>query len=214
MAALVGPFRTAAGLKFSSLASPPPPRSLMAAAAAAPAAPPVPASAAVAYRFLALVHPPARAAEIVNTQIVNRPLPLFATGRDARKHKDAREQRRAARAAKANRPSRKPKPLSAKEKRALGVHTVDRAALKYETFAPLHDLWIGYARELVAQGGGAPAVAAKMCTADFHGADVEVVRSRDVGRVGIRGIVVKETRGAMLVVRSKEHGGGSKRALT
>ena len=36
--------------------------------------------------------------------------------------------------------------------------------------------------------------AGKLCSADFHGAELEVVRSRCVGRVGIRGIVVKDSK--------------------
>ena len=36
------------------------------------------------------------------------------------------------------------------------------------------------------------AMAAKLCSADYHGAEIEVVRSRCVSRVGVRGIVVKD----------------------
>ncbi len=40
-----------------------------------------------------------------------------------------------------------------------------------------------------------PAVAAAaLCSADFHGAELEVVRARCVSRVGVRGIVVKDTK--------------------
>lgn len=45
-----------------------------------------------------------------------------------------------------------------------------------------------------------PAVAAKLCSADFHGAEVEVVRSRCVSRVGVMGIVVRDARGVFEVV--------------
>lgn len=38
------------------------------------------------------------------------------------------------------------------------------------------------------------AAAAKLCSADFHGAKLEVVRSRCVSRVGVQGIVVKDSK--------------------
>ena len=40
----------------------------------------------------------------------------------------------------------------------------------------------------------------QIASADMHGAGVEVVRSRCAGRVGIRGIVVRDTRGTFEVV--------------
>lgn len=39
-----------------------------------------------------------------------------------------------------------------------------------------------------------------LASADFHGMEIEVVRCRDVGRVGLKGIVVRETRGLIVVV--------------
>lgn len=53
-------------------------------------------------------------------------------------------------------------------------------------------------------GGGAYVTAqsagSKLASADFHGAEVEVVRSRCVGRVGVRGIVVRDTKFTFEVV--------------
>ena len=48
---------------------------------------------------------------------------------------------------------------------------------------------------VTAQGAGS-----KLASADFHGAEVEVVRSGCVGRVGTRGIVVKDTKFTFEVV--------------
>lgn len=42
--------------------------------------------------------------------------------------------------------------------------------------------------------------AAKICSADFHGAEIEVVRSRCVSRVGVKGIVVRDSKGVFVVV--------------
>lgn len=41
---------------------------------------------------------------------------------------------------------------------------------------------------------------AKLVSADMHGAMVEVVRSRASGRVGLKGIVVRDTKFTFLVV--------------
>jgi len=43
----------------------------------------------------------------------------------------------------------------------------------------------------------------KIASADFHGADIEVVRSRCVSRVGIRGIVVRDTKFTFVVITKK-----------
>lgn len=45
---------------------------------------------------------------------------------------------------------------------------------------------------------------AKLVSADFHGAEVEVVRSRASGRVGIQGIVVRDTKFTFVVVTAKD----------
>jgi len=57
---------------------------------------------------------------------------------------------------------------------------------------------MNYARGLAANG--AIVMAQRLAGADLHGAVVEVVRSRAVDRVGIRGTVVKETRGVVVLV--------------
>ena len=44
------------------------------------------------------------------------------------------------------------------------------------------------------------AAAAKLCSADFHGAKLEVVRSRCVSRVGVQGIVVKDSKFAFEII--------------
>lgn len=65
---------------------------------------------------------------------------------------------------------------------------------------PLHRLWVGYIRGVLGlKGDGSGYVAPQsagplLASADFHGAEVEVVRSRCVGRVGLRGIVLKDTK--------------------
>lgn len=44
----------------------------------------------------------------------------------------------------------------------------------------------------------------KLVTADFHGAEVEVVRSRCPGRVGVKGIVARDTKFTFMIVTKKD----------
>ncbi|KAK2067624.1 hypothetical protein P8C59_001346 [Phyllachora maydis] len=157
--------------------------------------------------LLARAHSPTTTARILADKIHHRPFLLRPTapstsspagpppplGRSGRRH--AREARKQAKRRRRQTP--KPAPLSARRRRALGLYAVPRAGQTYATFAPLHALWLGYVRELLGgevRTGGGGAAAAKLAAADFHGAEVEVVRSRCVSRVGIRGIVVKDSR--------------------
>lgn len=50
----------------------------------------------------------------------------------------------------------------------------------------------------------AESVGSKICSADFHGAEVEVVRSRCPSRVGVKGIVVKDSRHVFEIVTKKD----------
>jgi ribonuclease P protein subunit POP4 len=149
-------------------------------------------------------HPPSTALEILNTRIVNKPFPLRADPIPKPTAVNPNDNRTLRRKLKKQN-NRKPQPLSAKSKRELGVHAIPhslRRSLSYEIFLPLNELWVGYAQELVALSGGAggPAVAAKIAVGDLHGAIVKVVRSRAVDRVGIEGIVIKETRSVLEIV--------------
>lgn len=98
------------------------------------------------------------------------------------------------------------KPLSAAEKRKLCLYEIPKAERKYEIYTGLNRLWCKYIREILglknpsygyvtgASGG------AVLASADFHGAEVEVVRGRCVGRVGTRGIVVRDTMFTFVVI--------------
>lgn len=70
-------------------------------------------------------------------------------------------------------------------------------------------MWIGYIQEILALENErslpiTAAAAAKLTSADYHGAEVEVVRSRCVSRVGVRGIVVKDSRGVFEVITKSD----------
>ncbi|KAJ9134122.1 Ribonuclease P protein subunit [Pleurostoma richardsiae] len=156
--------------------------------------------------LLARAHPPDAAARIFADKIQRRPIFLRPTSPPP--HLDAREARRRARQKKANdrRKTLRPAPLSARQRRRLGLYEVPREGRKYATFEPLHRLWLGYVREVL--GGelltGGQGAAAKLSSADMHGAEMEVVRSRCVDRVGIRGIVVKDARFVFEVITRED----------
>jgi len=152
--------------------------------------PSIPASLADTHALL-LVYNTASIAELIVTEKLPKPLLLHPTARTP----NARDLRRTSKLKSGSR--NRSQPLTAREKRALGVHSLPKG-LKHETFAPLRELWTKYARGLAVNG--ATVMAQRLAGADLHGAVVEVVRSRAVDRVGIRGTVVKETRGVVVVV--------------
>lgn len=52
----------------------------------------------------------------------------------------------------------------------------------------------------VGSAASANGAGALMASADYHGMEVEVVRCVDVGRIGMKGIVVRETRSTFTIV--------------
>ncbi|MCJ1298434.1 hypothetical protein MMC08_001223 [Hypocenomyce scalaris] len=170
-------------------------------------------SAHIAHTLLSRAHPASTATTIFTTKVLHKPLHLRPTSPDPTSQ-DARSRRRLLRLRKAARISRKSKtfPLSAKEKRVLGIYDIPASARKHDLYIPLHKLWVGYMWEILglkereknaayvtAQGQGS-----KLPSADFHGAKVQVVRSRCVGRVGCEGIVVRDTKFTFEVVTAKD----------
>ena len=162
----------------------------------------------IAYQLLARGHSQEIADRLFKERVVERPLILRPT--EATNARTERRQKREEKAAAQKRKSTKPKPLSAKQKRALCIYDIPRKQQKYAIYEPLHEMWCSYMREVLGistessntnvcrenqrahvtvQGAGP-----KLVGADFHGAVVEVVRSRCVSRVGVKGIVVKDTK--------------------
>ncbi|GAB7338865.1 hypothetical protein MBLNU457_5551t1 [Dothideomycetes sp. NU457] len=162
-----------------------------------------------AQELLARAHSPDTAASIFRQRIKQRPLLLRPSSPDPKD--DARAKRRKAREAKdladrKNRKSRKPKPLSAKKKRSLCIYDIPKEQRKYQIYVPLHDMWCAYVREILGtstqtDGDGkfrahvsTTTAGPMLASADFHGAMIEVVRSRCVSRVGLKGIVLKDSK--------------------
>jgi ribonuclease P protein subunit POP4 len=159
----------------------------------------------VAFSILSKAHSPDSAERIYNEKIRKRPLHLKPTEPDT--VQQARRQVRQAKLQKLKKKS-KPAPLSARQKRALMLYDIPKSEQKYEIYEPLHRMWIGYIQEVLGlrEEGGmvSNSEAAKLCSADFHGAEVEVVRSRCVSRVGVKGIVVKDSKFVFEVVTKKD----------
>ncbi|KAG8628036.1 hypothetical protein KVT40_003909 [Elsinoe batatas] len=194
-------------------------------------------------------HPPPLAQQIHTDQILHRPLLLRPSSPDPTSSLTSQQKRRNARricardAARADKAVKKagrasltsrPRPLSAKSKRKLGVYDIPEGERKWGLYEGLHKLWCGYIREVLnissssSDGGeregreGEDAegqvervskgkkklspdfVGPMLSSADFHGAVVRVVRSGCVSRVGIRGIVVKDTKFTFEIVTKRD----------
>jgi ribonuclease P protein subunit POP4 len=105
----------------------------------------------------------------------------------------------------------------------MGIHDIPKSEQRYELYLGLHKLWMGYIQEILgirsstiaALGdaianptpntfrGASTGTAAILTSADFHGAELEVVRSRCPSRVGLKGIVLRDSKFAFTLVTSK-----------
>lgn len=157
----------------------------------------------VALSLLSRAHSPDSTDRIFTEKIKTRPLLIKPSEpSNAQHHRRTLRQRQLSE----RRKKQKPKPLSSREKRALGLYEIPPSAQKYSIYEPLHHMWVAYMQEVL--GPNCMPVnsgtAAKLCSADFHGALLEVVRSRCVGRVGLRGIVVKDSKFAFEIVTKND----------
>ncbi|KAL0944706.1 Ribonuclease P protein subunit p29 [Colletotrichum truncatum] len=152
--------------------------------------------------LLARAHSPDTVNRIFTDKIQYRPLYLRPSSPPP---SNARTSRRKAREDAKKKQKLKPKPLSARERRRRGLYEVPREGQKYAIFEPLRRLWLGYIEEILGSElyGGGTGAAAKLTAAEFHGAEVEVSRSSCPSRVGIKGIVIKDSRFAFEVITPK-----------
>ncbi|KAH8678644.1 ribonuclease P complex subunit Pop4 [Tricladium varicosporioides] len=157
-----------------------------------PAQPSKDAKESLALSLLSRAHSPERANQIFTEKVVQRPLYLKPTEPSLQNGQKARRLARQ-RTLESRRKKLKPKPLSSRQKRALCIYDIPKSQQKYSIYEPLHNMWVGYIHEVLGEGRPVTAAAAaKLCSADYHGAELEVARSRCVGRVGVKGIVVKD----------------------
>lgn len=163
----------------------------------------------IAHTLLSRAHSPDSATQQFTERIKQKPLFLRATSPSA---SDNRSRRRLHRLRKKEYFLRhqKPQPLSAREKRKSGLYDLPKEECKYAIFKGLHELWVGYMQEILDVKAGphghvSPAShGSKLASADYHGAEVEVVRSGCVGRVGTKGIVVRDTKFTFVIVTEKD----------
>ncbi|KAI1910312.1 hypothetical protein LOZ12_004711 [Ophidiomyces ophidiicola] len=168
----------------------------------------------IAHQLLSRAHSPDTADQVFAEKVRQKPLYLRPTSPTPA---DSRERRRLHRLRKKEYFLRKqkPKPLTAREKRALKVHDLPKEELKYEIFKKLNGLWIEYMWDVLelkhdtgkkpssAQIVTATAHGAKLASADFHGAELQVVRSKCVSRVGVKGIVARDLKFAFVLITEK-----------
>jgi ribonuclease P protein subunit POP4 len=154
----------------------------------------------VAESLLQRAHSPDTANTIFRERVKQRPLLLRPTSPDPAQNARAKRQYERMKKQRAQQKSNKPKPLSAKQKRSLSIYDIPKDQQKYAIYEPLHKIWCAYMREILGLTDGKRAhVEAQdagpfLVSADYHGAMMEVVRSRCTSRVGMTGIVVKDTR--------------------
>ncbi|KAI7505701.1 RNase P/MRP, p29 subunit [Hortaea werneckii] len=166
----------------------------------------------IAEALLKRAHSPDQANTIFRERVKQRPLLLRPTSPDA--DLDARSKRQSLRHQKAQShrsSSTKPKPLSAKQKRRLSLYDIPAPQRKYAIYAPLHRMWCAYIREILGLGRegkrtfvDANSAGPVLVSADYHGALLEVTRSRCLSRVGVKGIVVKDTKFTFEVVTMRD----------
>ncbi|KAK2865410.1 hypothetical protein FQN49_003606 [Arthroderma sp. PD_2] len=171
-----------------------------------------------AHQILQRAHSPETADQLFTDKIKHRPLFLRPTSPTP---SDNRSRRRLQRIRKKEYFLRKqkPKPLSAREKRALGIRKLPKEEMKYDIFKGLNHLWVEYMwdvldlvprsntnsnwRKGVSGEITASSHGSKLSSADFHGAEMQVVRSRCVSRVGVAGIVVRDSKFAFSLITDK-----------
>ena len=161
----------------------------------------------IAQELLSRAFSPETAESIFTERVRKRPLLLRPTINDVSDGREARRRARAESRASHAKALPKPKPLTAREIRASNIYKIPAEARKYEIYKPLHTLWQGYIQEVLGGASSLPinaTTAGRLCSADFHGAEVEVVRSRCVGRVGLKGIVLKDTKFTFEIITSAD----------
>lgn len=75
-----------------------------------------------------------------------------------------------------------------------------REHVTFNDFEPMHILWRSYMCELLATSDNAGVITGKLASADFHGAFLEVVKSKNPTNVGVKGIVTWEARTSFVMV--------------
>ncbi|KAK0928166.1 hypothetical protein LTR57_002900 [Friedmanniomyces endolithicus] len=145
----------------------------------------------IAETLLKRAHSPETASTIFREKVKQRPLLLRPTSPDPDLNARSKRQYERLQKAKKQRKSNKPKPLSAKQKRALSIHEIPKEQQKYAIYEPLHRMWCAYMREILGVSDGKRSY-------------VDATARVRCCRVGARGIVVKDTKFTFEVVTVKD----------
>ncbi|KAK6438804.1 hypothetical protein LTR95_004986 [Oleoguttula sp. CCFEE 5521] len=164
----------------------------------------------LAATLLQRAHSPDTASTLYRDKIKLRPLLLRPSSPDPTQNaRSARQHARRSRQ-RAVRKSNKPRPLSAKQKRSLCIYEIPKSQQKYSIYEPIHVMWCAYIRDILGLVDGkrshieAQDAGPFLASADYHGAIVEVVRSRCASRVGMTGIVVRDTKFTFEIVTRRD----------
>ena len=87
-------------------------------------------------------------------------------------------------------------------RRSAGKLNIPKDEQKYALYEPLATLWSTYARSVLTEN--TKNLGDRVLRMDLHGAIVEVVRSKDPGLVGKKGILVAETANTVLLVTKQD----------
>ena len=99
--------------------------------------------------LLKRAHSPETAETIHRERVKQRPLLLRPTSPDPNLNARSKRQYERLQNAKAKRRSNKPKPLSAKQKRALCLFEIPKEQQKHAIYEGLHRMWCDYVRDIL-----------------------------------------------------------------
>lgn len=156
----------------------------------------------ICYELLGRTRSQVESNAIYQDKIHHKDLPLRSTSPNDRTQRRIRRHQKGEDAAR----RRKLLPLSAKEIRLSEAHAIPTKAQKFELYLPLHRLWLRYIKEVLDMDDLQPRhtihprLGNALASADFHGAELLVVQARCASLVGLRGIVVKDTKFTFQVI--------------
>ena len=92
--------------------------------------------------------------------------------------------------------------LGRKAIRSLNLYKISKTDQKYEKFLPLHQLWKNYIRKLYENKDGKVVIRAedRILKVDLHGAEICVQNCKCKSFIGLKGIIVKETKNILEII--------------
>ncbi|ESO05603.1 hypothetical protein HELRODRAFT_77533 [Helobdella robusta] len=102
--------------------------------------------------------------------------------------------------------SQKRRGLPTKQKKKLKLLSLDENEKIYNLYIPLHELWLDYMNTLLdGCTSDKKEMGRRILKADLHGCEIEVCKSKCPSLVGLKGIILIETKNTMnIITRSNE----------